>query len=332
MITYIYNNEILSFDENLTENVGETWNDYLDGKYVELSEDQIKFHEDNPEADIEEIWRMTLRSNLTYIQKDLEEIYMSTEFPLDPSEYLIGDTWNDYLDGKYVLLSEDQAKFHEDKPKADVEEVLVMKLKTYSTYIKRGIPIHYIEFDFDLDESLFDNLGTTWEDYLDNKWVKLSKKQLAFKKKNPNASLSEVWNMEITPEPTAPERTLEDAKREMIWKIDEYDVSENVNSFTINNMLSAWFSVQERLNYKQSIESAKIFGVKELSFYVGDNMLNIEPEKGEMMLAALQLYADQCFIITKQHKLNVESLETIEEVDNYDYKTGYPEKLNFDLI
>lgn len=196
------------------------------------------------------------------------------------------------------------------------------------TYIKYNVPNTYVVLEEPLNNEEYDNLGSTWQDYIDNKWVLLSEEQVKFHEENPDASVNEVWDMTIS----VHERTLESAKKEKLEAIDLYDTSENVNGFTINHALTTWFTVQERLNYKQSVEAAKLLGVETLQFYVDDNMLNVTPANAEMMLAALQLYADQCFIVTKQHKIAVENLETIEEVDNYDYKTGYPEKLNFDLI
>ena len=49
------------------------------------------------------------------------------------------------------------------------------------------------------------------------------------------------------------------------------------------------------------------------------------------MLSALEVYALQCYNVTEEHKAAVNALTTIEEVDAYDYKTGYPEKLSFDV-
>jgi hypothetical protein len=104
-----------------------------------------------------------------------------------------------------------------------------------------------------------------------------------------------------------------------------------VDSFIVNDQITTWFTVQERLNYKQSIEAAKLLNIQALSFYIGDIKMDIAPDIAEQMLAMIQLYADQCFMVTKMHTLNVEKLSTIEEIDSYDYKSGYPERLNFIL-
>lgn len=197
-------------------------------------------------------------------------------------------------------------------------------------YIYKNIPERYIILEEELNSELYSNLGTTYEDYLNGDFVLLSEKQVQFHNDYPEASVKEVFYTHIE-EPFIPERTLEDAKLEKILEIDNYDNSEAVNSFLINDMIPAWFSVQDRLNYGKSVESAKLLGINSLQFFVGDVMLEIETLKAEQLLAALQLYADTCFIVTKKHKLAVEGLESIEEVDEYDYTAGYPKKLNFEL-
>lgn len=195
-------------------------------------------------------------------------------------------------------------------------------------YIKYDVPKHYITLEEELTEELFTNLGSTYEDYLDNKWVKLSEEQMAFKDANPNASIKEIWNMELQPIPI---QTLAEYKNNKIIEITMYDQSTEVNSFTINSALTAWFTAAERSNYKSSIEAAKLLGQNTLAFFVGDMLLQVPTREAEYMLAQIQLYADRCFLVTKNHKVNVMNLETIEEVESYDYTRDYPEKLNFDL-
>lgn len=197
-----------------------------------------------------------------------------------------------------------------------------------NTYIKHDVQGFFVNLEERLSPELYDNLGTTWEDFIDNKWVLLSDEQAAFHEANPSAKVHEVWAMELDPVHV---RDINDAKIEMVGKIDQYDQSSEVNGFTINGTVEAWFTPAERSNYKSSIDAAKLMGVEMLSFYVGDIKLDVAPAIAEGMLAQIQLYADQCFIVTKQHKAAVEALETMEEVDNYDFKAGYPAKMNFDL-
>ena len=125
---------------------------------------------------------------------------------------------------------------------------------------------------------------------------------------------------------------LDKAKNIMIGKIKEYDRSENVNNFVINDAINAWFNAQERNNYKQSIEAAKLLGELTLDFLVNGMILSVSVQNAEYMLAQIQRYADKCFMVTEQHKIKVNKLNTVEEVENYNYKQGYPEILKFELV
>ena len=49
------------------------------------------------------------------------------------------------------------------------------------------------------------------------------------------------------------------------------------------------------------------------------------------MLAALELYALASYNATQEHIAAVKALATKEEVEAYDYTSGYPDKLVFNL-
>lgn len=208
--------------------------------------------------------------------------------------------------------------------------------KKAETYVRISISGYYIEFPEKIDSEYWEGkIGTTYEDFLDGKWVNLSSKQLKFKADNPSASVKEVINMELEEVEVPldkPEKTLYDAKVQVVHAIDLYDRSEEVNQFTINQETKLWFTPEERANYKNSVDSAKILGVDKLSLFIENTLFEVYTKQAEDILAYVQLYADKCFIVTQQHKINVMALETIEEVEAYDYKAGYPEKLNFDLV
>lgn len=195
-------------------------------------------------------------------------------------------------------------------------------------YIKRSVAKTYVDFAEPLSPEEYNNIGETWDDYIDNLWVLLSDEQVAFHLEHPTASVKEVWNMELTPEPIHV-RTLEDAKYEKLQAIDSYDKSSEVNEFTINGEQTGWFTPEERTDHKMSIDYAKQFGIETLSFYVGDIPMELTPTQAEYMLAQIQFYANQCYNITKAHRLAVLALDTIEAVDSYDITADYPQKINF---
>lgn len=64
----------------------------------------------------------------TYITKGNKLTYIGLNDPLDPACYNIGESYEDYMAGKWVLLSADQVQFKEEHPDATVEEVFRMTM------------------------------------------------------------------------------------------------------------------------------------------------------------------------------------------------------------
>ena len=201
------------------------------------------------------------------------------------------------------------------------------------TYIRKSIKGYYIEFPDEIDATYWaGKIGSTYQDFEDNKWIPLSNEQLAFREEYPEADIEQVITM-TEPQSNA-NRTLEDAKAEKINLIDQYDTSDDVNGFTVlqgENIITAWLTPAERANYRSSIDAAELVGVNNLSLYINDAFITIPTATAKVMLAQIQLYADQCFIVTKQHKAAVEAMNDIQTVDNFDYTSDYPNKLVFDL-
>ena len=193
-------------------------------------------------------------------------------------------------------------------------------------YIKRGLV--YVEFDTPISIELNANdLGTTWQDYISGKFVLLSVEQLAFKEEHPNASIKEVFYMEMTP---APVRTLEDAKNEMIERIEGYDSSDNVNEFTYSGV-PMWLDKATRDGLHLRLLAEQAAGKTTTTLWFGTQSFSIAITDAFQLLYALEVYASACYDRTAAHKAAVEALTTIEAVDNYDYTQGYPEKLVFGL-
>lgn len=49
------------------------------------------------------------------------------------------------------------------------------------------------------------------------------------------------------------------------------------------------------------------------------------------MLSALELYALKCYNKTAEHKVNIENMTSVEDIVNYNFTEGYPDKLNFSI-
>ncbi|MDR1644228.1 MAG: hypothetical protein LBS05_00160 [Tannerellaceae bacterium] len=200
---------------------------------------------------------------------------------------------------------------------------------TKYTYIQKDAIGVYVEFDFELDrESNF--IGTTFEDYKAGAWVLLSEEQIAFRESNPDASVEEVFNMRLVPIPPEVARTLEDAIREKIADLRDYDTSWAVNRFSIAGM-PCWITAGERATYNTSIAAAELLEEEIIEIPLAGQFFALPVPLAKGMLAQIQRYADKAAIVTARHIAAITALENIEAVDDYDFTVGYPEKLTFDL-
>lgn len=188
-------------------------------------------------------------------------------------------------------------------------------------YIKDG---RILAFANELDPELF-RIGETYSDYQSGKFVPLNEEQIDYYLNHKGAAIDIIWNFGVF------ERKLEDVRDQKLQSLADYDKSSAVNNFTINGVLNAWFTPEERSNYSNSIQAAKLLNMDTLMFAVGTHVLQVPTSSAEVMLASIQLYADACYMVTKQHELTISSLQSIEEIDEYDFTTGYPQQLNFDL-
>ncbi len=199
-------------------------------------------------------------------------------------------------------------------------------------YIKKNVPKKFVVLEQELDNELYSNIGITFTDYELGFWVKLSKSQQEFYLSHPSASVEEVWNTCMHDETITEIDMLEQAKKDAIHTIQLYDLSNAVNGFILNDSITTWFTVEQRLNYKQSIEAAKILKESTLEFLVEGTLFTISINDAEYMLAQIQRYADRCYIVTESHKANIKAMNSIDEIASYDYTAGYPEMLKFSLV
>ena len=120
--------------------------------------------------------------------------------------------------------------------------------------------------------------------------------------------------------------SLDMAKERKIAEIAAYSDSDAVNSLTFNGM-KTWLRPNVRANYLVSLDAAELLGETDITFVVEGVQASLPVKQVRLLLAKIQRYADACFIVTEGHKRAVRVLQTVDEVEKYDYKQGYPEKL-----
>lgn len=145
-----------------------------------------------------------------------------------------------------------------------------------------------------------------------------------FKRANRLPSDLEGMFKEVSEIPTS---ELDAAKAEKEYEIDAYDTSSNVNSFTLDGE-EVWLDKDTRVGLMNSTTIQKAAGQANTTLWFEGKSYTIPCDTAIQMLSALELYALECYNVTAQHKAAVEALTTKEEVEAYDYTTGYPEKLN----
>lgn len=132
-----------------------------------------------------------------------------------------------------------------------------------------------------------------------------------------------------TPDPT-PEELLQRAKNAKMAAITAYDSSSAVNGIIVRGA-EVWVPAAERAILKTSIEAYKAMGAIYVT-KVWEGVQYILPvDTWLYMINAVEVYASECYNVTARHKASVNALDTIEAVEAYDYTTGYPQKLVFDI-
>ena len=123
---------------------------------------------------------------------------------------------------------------------------------------------------------------------------------------------------------------LKQAKVDKIAEIAAYDTSSSVNGFVLNGLL-VWLDKATRVGLMNSTTIAKAAGKQTTTLWLGGLKLVVDCDKAIQLLSALEMYALECFNVTASHKQAVSELITIEEVEAYDYKAGYPKMLEMSV-
>ena len=124
--------------------------------------------------------------------------------------------------------------------------------------------------------------------------------------------------------------TLEKAKKEKLAAILAYDTSSDVNGFMLNGN-KVWLDKETRVGLMNSTQITRDMGHDTTTLWFDGYKLEVRCDMAIMLLSSLEMYALECFNVTAAHKKAVSELTTIEEVEAYDYKTGYPKQLDINL-
>lgn len=133
-------------------------------------------------------------------------------------------------------------------------------------------------------------------------------------------------------EVVSPIHTDEDVLSEAIAskkeEIIKYDSSDSVNVFMIGEV-KMWLDKATRAGLMLRFSAEKATGKEMTSLWHGKVMYELDLATAVQMLYALEVYASQCYDNTQRHLAEVEKLESIADVESYDFTIGYPDMLTF---
>lgn len=137
------------------------------------------------------------------------------------------------------------------------------------------------------------------------------------------------WKVyEPVPYEPSEEEILNIVKEYCVKEILRYDSSQEINCFYIGGQ-EIWLDKATRAGLKLRFEAEVAIGKTDTILWHEGQQFPLKLELAIQMLYAIEIYASACYDNTQKHIANVNALETIEDVESYDYHTDYPEKLRF---
>ena len=111
----------------------------------------------------------------------------------------------------------------------------------------------------------------------------------------------------------------------LIKKINLYSSSSNINSFIYKDK-EYWLDK----NNRNSLWMLSTSSLGDIEFVIGNEVLTMSSLKLKAFLLKLEVYAYKCFVNTFKHLKEANKLSKLEDIINYDYTTGYPEKITLE--
>lgn len=126
-------------------------------------------------------------------------------------------------------------------------------------------------------------------------------------------------------EPTE-EELLQAAIEQKINDIRFYDSSDSINQFQVGS-LKMWLDKQERCILYAALLAHEQLGKETMTKIYHGHTFTYPLAQWRQLLGLIEIYATDCLNSTETHITTCKSLTNREEVQAYNYKTGYPEPL-----
>lgn len=123
---------------------------------------------------------------------------------------------------------------------------------------------------------------------------------------------------------------IQDIKKILLSLQKEYDNSDEVNSFYINDE-RVWFDKATRVGLINLINLEKNIGKTDTILWFNNDSITIDIDKALNLLSIVEMYAKDCYDNTNQHYSDIAKLETLEDCLSFDITSGYPNILKIEI-
>lgn len=111
-------------------------------------------------------------------------------------------------------------------------------------------------------------------------------------------------------------------------QIQCFDQSEKVNRFILNSC-EMWLDKATRVGLINSITIEKNAGRNATTLWCGCLKFVLDINKALEILSQLELYALECYNVTASHLASIDQTDSLEELKEFDFQSGYPQVLDF---
>ena len=139
--------------------------------------------------------------------------------------------------------------------------------------------------------------------------------------------LADGWEEYVEPVPSDYVK-LVTARRDKRFEVERYDTSHDVNEFYVSNQ-PIWLDKATRAGLLLRFQAEQARDITDTALWYNGQQFPLKVDQAIQMLYAIELYASACYDNTQRHLAAIQALQSIEEIEAYDYTTGYPEKLRF---
>lgn len=113
-------------------------------------------------------------------------------------------------------------------------------------------------------------------------------------------------------------------------QVHGYDVSENVNCFYLDDQ-HMWLDKATRVGLVNSLNMEKAAGRTVSELWFGSLRIDLNVDMALQLLAALELYAKDCYGVTASHIAEIGRLDSVKELKEFSLCADYPEIPKFKI-